>query len=1116
MLSFQNIKTIANYESKTLYRTWFFKIFAILAIVCLGGFHLITNLDTGADAWPFHALPGNVPYTNIKFLNIIQSIIAVFLASGFLKKDKKLDTSVVIYVRPMSNAEYVFGKTLGAFKLFLSLNLISVSIAYIIVLGTSGSIPNIIPYLIYPLIISVPSLMFIFGLSFVMMSFVKNQSITFLILLGYIGVCVIYLGSKVNPLFDYTSFHFPLIYSDIVGFSNIEALTLHRGGYLLMGIGLILLTVVKLDRLANAPGKIKRYLILSVLLFLTGIYSLTSIWLDNKDNDIRRINFANINNNFYNIPNIDIDNNSISLEHNKEQISCSTNIQISNNTGNDLDKYIISLNPGLILNEIKSNNKDLNFERQENIIEIQDHIKQGEKKLISIKYSGTIDENTCFTDIPSKKRNEKLSYFGFNIPKKYSFINSNYLLLSPESNWYPTAGLNYNPKQQVVGRYKFTNFTLKVKTSEDLTAISQGEMKTMKAGEFIFTPNKPLTQLSLLIGEYERQEIKVDSITYSINIKKGHDYYTSVFSEIKDTIPSLIRTMITDYEIKQKRKYPYKRVTLVEAPAQFYSYKRLWTNHNETVQPEVVILPELGLTMPDSDFESRYKRTLKWRRRRDENVKEKDIKAQIFSRNMYNLFFSDEASAAVDSDEDQFFGMTSFNDQIYSLYPNFYTFTNAVSSTYYPIVGGIIENLTKDETQSRQDWWLAYLGGVTKQELSNLDLENKSLKDILDESLDHEEILSEILHNKANYLKAVILSKVEKEQLREDLAKLFNQYLYQVIDFKVFSAFLKEKYNIDLDKQIESWYNAKQTPGFIINSINGTKVEIDDEKKFQIKINVSNLEPVDGVISFKIILKNKGGRRRGSFSKRMANALEFSYVLKANTSYEIGIVTGAKPVMIRTNTHVSKNIPAKTSQRFDKFEESSDEAFHGIRVIQNKEKNTIIVDNEDKEFEIVQEIHEKKLKQLLNSSTKDEKVKYKKMEPWRPPSKWTLFAKEGQYGKYVKSAYYAKSGENNKKAIWTANINKAGYYEVSFYYSTNTWNFRRRSNKQNTIQRYYIEVISDDGKTNVDLNLDDDNEDGWFSLGSYYFSKGEGKVILSDKSSSRSIVADAVKWELKE
>lgn len=1117
MLSYSNIKTIATYERKTLYRTWFFKIFAIIALLTLGGFHLITTLVSGANDWAIHAIPANTPYLNIKFLNIIQSIIAIFLASGFLKKDKKLDTSVVIYVRPMSNAEYVLGKTLGVFRLFMGLNILSLLFAFIMNIVAIKGIPDIIPYFIYPLLISVPSLIFIFGLAFVCMSFVKNQSITFLLLLGYVVTCVVYLGAKISPIFDYTSFHFPLLYSDIVGFSNLTDILLHRGGYLLIGIGLICLTIVKIDRLANSPKKIRRYLLLSVICILSGVFCLSKIWMNNTDFLNKRTEFTKINNQYFNTPTIDILNNDISLIHEGKSISCSVKLKVINNNKEDLDTYIISLNPGLVIKGITWNNTKLDFNREENIIIIKDKLSRKEQKTIDIEYSGNIDERVCFADISDKLLKEKLSYYNLIVPKKTSYLKSNYLFLTPESNWYPTAGFSYNPKKPSIGRYKFSNYSLKVKTKEGLTALSQGQMQKLEDNVFLFKPEKLLTQISLTIGDYEKQEIKVDSIIYSIHFKKGHDYYTPIFKEIKDTLPSLIKGLMSDYELKQSRNYPYKRLTIVEAPVSFYTYKRLWTSHYETVQPEMIFIPESGFTLPQADFKKRFRRTMRWRRSSDENKTEKDIKAGIFSRQMFNIFQTDEKASKIvwHNGEDAFSG-TDINTKVYSIYPNFYTFTNNIYSKDYPIVGGIIENLTKDESQARGSRWMEMLGGITPQEKANLILDNKKLEEILDNASEYQEDLSNIMQNKADFLKALITDNLDKKELRKLLTDFYKDNMYKSVDIKELLKLLKDKYNIDIQEQMKEWYNSSQIPGYKLEDVESYTVKDGENLKYQIKIRIANLENVDGIVNIKVSTKSGKGRHR-SRAKRQASALEFSYYLKANTSYEIGITTTKKPIFFSANTVVSKNIPSKISKRFEGFEESENKAFNGIRKIENKNNdNIIIVDNEDKGFELVQDIQEKALKKYLSSTKKEAKDKYKSMRPWNPPSKWTLFAKDGQYGKYIRSAYYAHSNENNKKAVWTADIKKEGYYEVYFFYNTNTWSYGRRGSRKNNSAIYNLDVIAEGETTNVELDLDGDNDKGWFSLGYYYLNKGKAKVELKDKSGSRSIIADAVKWIKKD
>jgi ABC-type transport system involved in multi-copper enzyme maturation permease subunit len=72
------------------------------------------------------------------FLNTGQAVIAIFLASDFVKRDKKLDTSEVFYVRPLNNATYVLGKIWGNLRVFLILNLIVMGLAILFTLIASG------------------------------------------------------------------------------------------------------------------------------------------------------------------------------------------------------------------------------------------------------------------------------------------------------------------------------------------------------------------------------------------------------------------------------------------------------------------------------------------------------------------------------------------------------------------------------------------------------------------------------------------------------------------------------------------------------------------------------------------------------------------------------------------------------------------------------------------------------------------------------------------------------------------------------------------------------------------------------------------------------------------
>ncbi len=251
MISLRNINTIARYERRILFRSWFFRIFAILAILFIGLFSGSTFFNRNPFTWMFRSLPSAIVYSNFFLLNIVQSVIAVFLASDFIKRDKKLDTAEVLFIRPMSNFEYITGKTMGLLGVFVTLNLLLMLLTSVFIF-ISGQVPfRIMPFVAYFLMVSIPSLVFIIGLTFALMTLLRNQAITFIVLLGYIALVLFYLAGKPGYVFDYMLFAMPVPFSDIIGFSSTQYIVWHRMAYLLLGTGLILFSTAFLNRIPN-------------------------------------------------------------------------------------------------------------------------------------------------------------------------------------------------------------------------------------------------------------------------------------------------------------------------------------------------------------------------------------------------------------------------------------------------------------------------------------------------------------------------------------------------------------------------------------------------------------------------------------------------------------------------------------------------------------------------------------------------------------------------------------------------------------------------------------------------------------------------------------------------
>src|SRR5664279_310696 len=160
MAFLHNIRTVARYEAKTLRRSWFFRLFSIGALFIFTILNIGFFSPIGDENWEMISISSSVPLINLYLLNIGQAIVVIFLASDFLKRDKKLDTNEVLYTRSMSNLEYITGKTWGILRLFLGLNLVILSIGMLMNIISKSMTVDFMSYISYLLIISVPTLVF--------------------------------------------------------------------------------------------------------------------------------------------------------------------------------------------------------------------------------------------------------------------------------------------------------------------------------------------------------------------------------------------------------------------------------------------------------------------------------------------------------------------------------------------------------------------------------------------------------------------------------------------------------------------------------------------------------------------------------------------------------------------------------------------------------------------------------------------------------------------------------------------------------------------------------------------------------------------------------------------
>jgi hypothetical protein len=1092
MLSLHNIWTVTRFEIKTLLRSWFFRIFAGLAVALLFLFNLIIMTGMATPPHILYGLAPSIPYSNMILLNIVQSIIVIFLASDFLKRDKKLDTTEVIYMRSMTNGDYVLGKSMGILLVFAFLNLTVILLAMIINLLSPEVSFSLQAYIYYPLLISLPAIIFILGLSFFVMILLRNQAVTFILLLGYAALTLFYLNQKFYYMLDYMAFNLPLYASDFIGLSNPGTILLQRSMYFFAGVAMIFCTILFIRRLPQSQVMQKVAVAVIVLSLSAAFYAGYLYHGRYAQGKTLRAEMLLLEKEMAPYPVVTPEKYDLQLTHQGNTIQAMVKISFRNETTTPVERYLFQLNPGLQIQEITDGKSNLSFNRRLHLfwVTADQPLQAGASDSLIVTYSGFINEQACYADIDETERDQMFRIWFSKLEKRYAFITDDYLILTPETAWYPVPAPGIP--------FFFANYRLKITSDPALLPVSQGQRNQEGPGIYTFRPEHPLPSISLALGPYTERKIEVDSVTYSLYTRRNHNYFVAYTDSVADTLSALIRELKQDYERKLELSYPYHRLSLIEAPIQLYAHPRMHAMNQEVVQPEMVFLPENGLTIRNGDFKGQFRRDKGRRERDNQTFSDMEIQTNILRRFLQESILGTGFG--------RYFDFFSANVN-YSIFPNYYTFVYHLSSETSPYLNFALESFYYSRLSSTGRFpfsWDRPVGEIAAEKLGQM-----SLVELINTETNIG-IIQEAIKIKGDFLFSMLQQKSGREQFQASLNAVMVKNRFHAIADTNFFAKITTNMDMDYASFLQDWYTQHTLPGYLFSDPETYEIVDQDRTRYQVLIKGMNLEEAEGIITVSF---QAGGRGRGRFGPEDDSEIDkHFYYFAGHEAKEIGIVLDEKPGVMDINTILSKNLPQNFNYRFNEIEANNKiKAMDGEKnlpdglVLENP--NEIIADNEDSTFQVIQDAPSSPLKRLLNIEVEDDE-KYIGMQFWRPPTRWRATIQSGFYGKYVKSAHFTRGGDGSRKVVWNADIQESGTYDVFCYQNKMMAGFRfmRRENID-----YHYFISHDDGTEEVVFE-DEEAGNGWNYLGTFYFSAGAAKVELTNKSEGRVLVADAVKW----
>lgn len=1082
------VRTIAKYERKILLRSWFFRIFSALSLFVLFVFNMGEISEVGDMEWAYRAVPANMPYADLFLLNIAQAIIAVFLSSEFIKRDRQQDTTEVFYVRSMSNGAYLIGKTWSILSIFLLINGAALLLGLVFNLLAEDTSVDWRAYLYYPVLISLPTLIYVIGLSTLLMSIIRNQALTFVLLVGYILSSLIYLRGAYHYLFDYMAFYLPMFHSEIVGFGEWDTILTLRGMYACLGLGFIFFSILLLKRLPQSRWMNAASLVLALTFTGAAFLLGKKHWTRYQEKITLPQEMIALNNEYLKQARIDIDEHFIRLKQEENRFSVTA--RISGRAEADGKAFVFRLNPGLQVRSVSAGNQQLTFEQKLHLLFVRSDTMMAAGTPVdwTIEYQGTIDENACYLDIDQETKDKKPRGLVFDIGRRYAFVEPQYLLLTPEAQWYLQSGVGYSDRDPSWYRKDMIRYELTVETLPGLIPISQGNLRQTAANTYLFEQERALPQISLSIGKYQKSSLEADSLTFSVHYIDGHDYFRTAFPDIRDTLPAVIRERLGDFERRTGLQYPFGEFSIVEVPGQFKSYDRTWTSVHQTNQPALVYMPERGMHSRNLDFNGSVKRRKRWGRNRDRTPE--DLQMEVLNTFLAEFFRFKNVNARSNNQG------TTVEESInpYYQFGQLYELCNNVEAEQWPVLNRVIESYLRNENDSGPDW-VRRSSGSTQDELANMVLQEKSFAQILNLK-ENNELIDNVIELKGEMLFSVIQAKAGADRFRESITEYLQQHRFRNLPFGEFQDYIRAEFGVDLSEYMEEWFNETDLPRYLISTPVAEKVLAGNREMTRVRFKVTNQGTAAGVI--------KSTLRPGEPMYKLL-------YLEPGQTKEAYYLSVSEPSGILFNTLASGNLPNEIEYNFERIEKTSvvnaretqEVVSQPVFVVNDRE---IIVDNESPAFEFSHYEEVSRLRKWLKPAG-EEDFKYKGARVWRPPFNWTATTDSRFFGEFVRSAYYIKAGDGSKEAKWKIPVSEPGRYDVYYHvYKDDSFGWNR--NQQGS---YQFTIPHQNGIDRPTIELNQNSPEGWTSLGDYVFAADTITITLSNESRLRAIFADAVK-----
>ncbi|NIM02357.1 MAG: hypothetical protein GTN89_16530 [Acidobacteria bacterium] len=1037
----------------------------------------------------------------------------IFLAFEVRSRDVRERVVEVLDARPVSNIELIAGRALG-----LSLAVwvpLAITVGVIALVAWLMSVPihglSVVTMLFF---FTIPAFIYLIGVVFLATLLVRHRMLAFLasivfIVGSFIGYFFVPYWSV--PALDSLGNNTALFPSDLLPEVINGVGLIQRIGYTLMGLGLIGFAIVLHPR-RDGGSRVKRAGVAAVLLAV-GFGLTASIAYHIRSNVDQQRAWAEIHRGRLGaaVPDLQAIRGDVDIEPGRN-LALDLELELAGNDARP-SKALFAFNPGMSVIEIGSSGGSLSYTHRDGLLEIElpAPLGSGDTSVLTLEAEGEPNQWFSYIDEAQNVWMQKASeaqiiFLGYD-PMIW---DKRYVALMPGVRWLPATGPEYDRGGD---RNPIDYYTIDLTFEMPADWLAAGPGRREEAGRegdrvrYRYAPDAPLPEVCLIASRFDSIAAEVEGVTVEALLHPDHTSSVEFFAEAADEIRQSLTDRLAD-AAAAGLTYPYDAVTLVEIPMALRGYGGGWRMDTTLTQPAMILTREN--TFPTAWFEG-------WTRF-NPNAADREGGVPRAKRQLVEAFF-----------ENDFNGGNVFTAAARSFlgYQTSGQGPEAVPMDY------VLEQLTSQTVAEKKGFFSVHLfkGNFGQefaeagQAMQNRNRISDSYADVLidriastnqvwdtmsrvklseiDPREDPQETLN-ILALKGGAMAQSMLDGMGKKQAGRFLAALRERRsgsVYTRQDILLAGNDVGE----DLSTWLEVWIDQTELPGFWAEDIRYYRLTDDDTgaPRYQLLVTLRNGEPPAGLV--RLEYRTKEGARGRQRTEPIT--------IPGNSAVEYGLVLSDPIEWLRVWPYLALNRKPfnLTVPAFDADRLRDEEPFNGVREIELDAAGdgSLVVDDLDDGFSVEVDDAGKGFRATGARDEEDLDAGLPALDGASARADWSRYVHPDAFGKYRRTTAVVKRGKGDKRAVFAAEIPRAGRWELSFHLPAE----QRSGLMSQRRDRGAWKLVIDDGTGTQEIDFDAENHDsGWNSLGMFDIAGGTVRVIVSNETAGNYVLADAIRW----